>query len=221
MASRAELRPKPRPGAAMWMPSYGPPAVRALTRAAGAFYAAPPAGGAMGWLDLAAAWRPDGRAVVTVSEDALVRVWELDGDAPPRVLRGHTGGVLRAMWSPDGLRLATASKDKTVRIWSDGAGDPQVLRGHTAEVYTVAWSPDGSQLATASMDGTLRIWSELEPLVRVDDPRLWAASRHCIGVDRRVELLSVPRALAAADDAACRLRVERALAAPSRGPGEG
>ena len=30
--------------AAMWMPSYGPPAVRALTRAAGAFYAAPPAG---------------------------------------------------------------------------------------------------------------------------------------------------------------------------------
>lgn len=30
--------------AAMWMPSYGPPAVRALTRAAGAFYVAPPAG---------------------------------------------------------------------------------------------------------------------------------------------------------------------------------
>lgn len=30
--------------AAMWMPSYGPPAVRALTRASGAFYAAPPAG---------------------------------------------------------------------------------------------------------------------------------------------------------------------------------
>jgi D-arginine dehydrogenase len=30
--------------AAMWMPSYGPPAVRALTRVAGAFYAAPPAG---------------------------------------------------------------------------------------------------------------------------------------------------------------------------------
>ncbi|GCL62865.1 NAD(P)/FAD-dependent oxidoreductase [Pseudaquabacterium pictum] len=30
--------------AAMWMPSYGPPAVRALTRAAGAFYAAPPPG---------------------------------------------------------------------------------------------------------------------------------------------------------------------------------
>jgi D-arginine dehydrogenase len=30
--------------AAMWMPSYGPPGVRALTRASGAFYAAPPAG---------------------------------------------------------------------------------------------------------------------------------------------------------------------------------
>ena len=30
--------------AAMWMPSYGPPAVRALTRVAGAFYAAPPPG---------------------------------------------------------------------------------------------------------------------------------------------------------------------------------
>lgn len=30
--------------AAMWMPSYGPPAVRALTRASGVFYAAPPPG---------------------------------------------------------------------------------------------------------------------------------------------------------------------------------
>ena len=30
--------------AAMWMPSYGPPAVRALTRASGPFYAAPPPG---------------------------------------------------------------------------------------------------------------------------------------------------------------------------------
>ncbi len=30
--------------AAMWMPSYGPPAVRALTRASGGFYAAPPPG---------------------------------------------------------------------------------------------------------------------------------------------------------------------------------
>ena len=124
-------------------------------------------------------------------------------------------------FSPDGRLLATCGMNGTARVWPTPDLRTRVLRGHTAEVYTVAWSPDGSQLATASMDGTLRIWSELEPLVRVDDPRLWAASRHCIGVDRRVELLSVPRALAAADDAACRLRVERALAAPSRGPGEG
>ena len=158
------------------------------------------------------AWSPDGEHIVTTSEDSTARVWRVGAAEEPRVLRGHAGGVTRAMWSPDGQRIATASKDRTVRIWPVNGGDePLVLRGHTAEVYTVAWSPDGQRIVTASMDGTARLWTELTPLTSIDDARLWTATRACIGVERRIALLNLPEATAAAHDAACRRRVERAL----------
>ncbi|MFZ6179128.1 protein kinase domain-containing protein [Nannocystis pusilla] len=163
---------------------------------------------------LAATWSPDGRRILTTSEDMTARLWDSATGAELAVLRGHVGGVTRGAWSRDGRWIATSSKDRTVRVWpADGAGDPLVLRGHDATVNTVHWDPGGRRIVSASHDGSVRLWTDLETLTRVDDPELWGATRHCVDVDRRVALLNVAPAAAAAARAACLERV--ALAGPA------
>src|SRR5262249_4623596 len=78
-----------------------------------------------------AMFSPDGKRIVTASEDETARVWSADGTGEPLVLRGHNGWVGHAAFSPDGARLVTPSQDKMARVWSDlvplrGADDPRL-----------------------------------------------------------------------------------------------
>jgi WD40 repeat protein len=60
-----------------------------------------------------ASWSPDGRRVVTASEDKTAWVWNADGTGEPVVLRGHGGAVESAAFSPDGGCVLTASDNST------------------------------------------------------------------------------------------------------------
>ncbi|KFA93146.1 hypothetical protein Q664_10950, partial [Archangium violaceum Cb vi76] len=63
-----------------------------------------------------ASFSPDGQFIVTASGDKTARVWRVDGQGEPVVLRGHEQGVSSAVFSPDGQRVVTASEDKTARV---------------------------------------------------------------------------------------------------------
>ncbi len=107
-----------------------------------------------------AAYSPDGRYIVTASEDSLARVWRADGSGEPVVLRGHKGKVLAAAFSPDGKRVVTASADRDARVWNaDGSGESIVLAAHAGNVLSAAFSPDGKYIVTASGDRTVRVWN--------------------------------------------------------------
>ena len=60
---------------------------------------------------------PDGKHVVTASDDKTARVWLLADGSLVRTLAGHTGGVSSACVSPDGKHVVTASMDKMARAW--------------------------------------------------------------------------------------------------------
>jgi WD40 repeat protein/serine/threonine protein kinase len=64
-----------------------------------------------------AAYSPDGRRIITASDDETARVWDADTGKAQLTLTGHGGAVTEATFSPDGTHVATASADGTGRIW--------------------------------------------------------------------------------------------------------
>ena len=66
---------------------------------------------------ITAAFSPDGRRIVTASEDGTARVWDSETGRELDVLKGHIGAVYSAAFSPDGRRIVTASIDRTARVW--------------------------------------------------------------------------------------------------------
>lgn len=110
----------------------------------------------------AVAFTPDGRGLVTGSDDNILRWWE-DFAAPtarPRLLYGHEDAIRALAFDPASGRLASGSSDETVRVWDLNSpfADPRVLYGHTGSVNKAAFSRDGNWLASAGDDGIVRLW---------------------------------------------------------------
>ena len=64
-----------------------------------------------------AQFAPDGKWVVTASDDKTARLWDTASGKELHVLRGHEGGVRSAQFAPDGKWVVTASGDETARLW--------------------------------------------------------------------------------------------------------
>jgi len=105
------------------------------------------------------AYSPDGRRIVSGSEDKTVRVWDAESGQELRSLRGHEHIVTSVAYSPDGQRIVSGSSDKTVRVWDTESGQELCcLRGHSNSVNSVAYSPDGRRIVSGSGDNTVRVW---------------------------------------------------------------
>ncbi|XP_063038090.1 striatin-4-like [Melospiza melodia melodia] len=129
----------------------------------------------------ALAFVPGHAALVTASEDATLKLWDLQRPLGPRksaaldvepvyAFRGHRGPVLAVAGGAGSGLCCSAGVDARIRCWRlpgldsdpyDGY-DPRVLRGfldgHSDAVWALAFDVTGRHLASCSADGTVRLW---------------------------------------------------------------
>ena len=87
---------------------------------------------------------PDGRQVVTGSEDTTAAVWDLDTGQRLHELAGHRGSVYAVAVSPDGRQVVTGSADQSVAVWDLRTRQP---------------------LTRVSLDGSVRCWPGLRTVI--------------------------------------------------------
>ena len=116
---------------------------------------------------------PDGKRLLSASEDKTVRLWDLASRKTIRIFRGQIGtGVIGAIndiaLSPDGKYVAVggAFADRgeknigLIRIHDLVTGQiVRVLEGHTDSVQALRFSKDGKRLLSGSRDKTAILWS--------------------------------------------------------------
>ncbi len=106
-----------------------------------------------------ASFSPDGRRIVTASDDTTARVWDAASGTEIALLKAHEQPVTSASFSPDGRRIVTTSYDQTARVWdAEGGAEIALLKAHEGVVLNASFSPDGRRIVTASRDNTARVW---------------------------------------------------------------
>jgi WD40 repeat protein len=68
------------------------------------------------------AFSPDGKRLVSASQDYTIKIWDMENGRELRTLTGHDKEVKSVSWSPDGEFIVSGSDDGTLRIWDAKTG---------------------------------------------------------------------------------------------------
>lgn len=100
-----------------------------------------------------AAFSPNGKQIVSASEDKSIRIWDLMTGDCLWVIKDDTDSVLSASFSPDGKRIVSASRNE-IRIWDTKTKEcVKILKGRNH----AAFSPDGKLIVAEGYAMTLFI----------------------------------------------------------------
>ncbi len=110
------------------------------------------------------AWSPDGRVLVSGSDDKAVRVWDTASGKTVRSMQSPKCSSASCVGSyvalsPDGRFIAVVAGGRTADILDASSGKlVRSLKGVKDTLRKVAWSPDGRFLATGTYRN-VRIWN--------------------------------------------------------------
>jgi WD40 repeat protein len=107
-----------------------------------------------------ATFSPDGKELLTASNDGTARIWDTTTGTQLQVLSPRTGQRINTAWfSPKGALVVTASDDGTAVIWDASTrrelhtiGEPD-----RSQVLNAAFSPDGRLVVTCG--GSAHVWN--------------------------------------------------------------
>ena len=106
----------------------------------------------------AIAFNPDGRQLVTATEDGSVWLWESEHGLKEDVLSQSGSPVTALSFSHDGRSVLVAYGDGSVEICDLAKKIKAKLGGHAKSITSAVFSRDDSLIVTASEDGTARLW---------------------------------------------------------------
>jgi WD40 repeat protein len=104
---------------------------------------------------------PDGRNVLTASDDNTLILWDLESGQVLKRFAGHTDDVNIGLFSPDPANpfVLSASDDATIILWDLNSAQPlRRFQGHTQPITGLNLSPDGRQMISATRGDTIIVW---------------------------------------------------------------
>lgn len=104
-------------------------------------------------------FNPDGRLLVTASQDQTAKIWQVATGKQLTPNLSHDWQVYCADFSEDSQYIATGSWDNTAKLWDRETGLPlSDPLHHLGWVTALDFHAKDPWLATASMDGMVRLW---------------------------------------------------------------
>jgi WD40 repeat protein len=107
------------------------------------------------------AFTSDGRLLVAVAGDRMLRVWEVASG------QGRTfpveGAALTELGALRAASAVTAASDGSLRVWDLASGRSRRLGAHTGPVVAITLADGGKSVASAGEDGTVRLWPDELP----------------------------------------------------------
>ncbi|CAH0018229.1 unnamed protein product [Clonostachys rhizophaga] len=99
---------------------------------------------------------PSGARIASASNDGIIRLWKLDGQAVAE-LHGHESFVYSLAALPSG-ELVSAGEDRTVRVWR-GSECIQTITHPAISVWTVAVNQETGDIVTGASDAVARVFT--------------------------------------------------------------